>query len=194
MGSPLWHLRLFLATQGGWPRWPQSSILSWVCNTNVHNLRELRKTLQMEKMLVFRHCGRGTSIGRPSSSATCVPLLASAPSSLWRVPLQPRRPPWGDVHWLGHKCINATLYDPARTKLLRLSAESLCVVMDVVSLTSSPGSRRSVHSTGSALVLRSWMYSAGLIINIHTPPKLGILWDVLNYGGGGDWAKHIYVM
>lgn len=33
-----------------------------------------------------------------------------------------------------------------------------------------------------------------LVINIHTPPKLGILWDVLNYEEEEDKAKHIYVM
>ena len=72
--------------------------------------------------------------------------------------------------------------------------------MDTCSLTISPKPQELDKLPGpmkwdpSPLMLRRWLYSAGLIINIQTPPKLDILWGVLSYGAGGVQAEHIYSM
>lgn len=72
--------------------------------------------------------------------------------------------------------------------------------MDTCSLTISPRPQEPdklpvpMKWDPSPLVLRRWVYSAGLIINIQTPPKLDILWGVLSYGAGGEQAEHIYIM
>lgn len=97
-----------------------------------------------------------------------------------------------------HKCTQATLYELTRTELLRLRAPSPLVLLWTRSGPPAPEEHDKPpgHRKRDPLPLH---WTAGCtaqdsLISIHSPPNLGLLQDVLNYEGGGNQAKHIYVM